>query len=82
MKKVTSHLALAALMMAAANGYEPTRRSVKMEGIDSPQAKKKRHQQYGGDQTMHNYVINGVTIQATSKKVAKKIYKRMKGGQQ
>lgn len=31
---------------------------------------------------MHNYVINGVTIQATSKKVAKKIYKRMKGGQQ
>jgi len=84
MKKATSYLALAAMMMAVANGYEPKQRTVnreKMEAPDSPQKKKKRHQLYGGDQTMHNYIINGITIQAVSKKVAKKIYKRMKGGE-
>lgn len=83
MKKTTSYMALSAMMMAVANGYRPTRTVYreKSEVTDSPQKKKTRHQQYGGDQTMHNYIINGITIQATSKKVAKKIYRRMKGEQ-
>ena len=82
MKKAASYMALAAMMMAVANGYGQTQRTVyreKNEDPDSPQKKKKRHQLYGGDQTMHKYIINGITIQASSKKVAKKIYKRMKG---
>ena len=40
------------------------------------QEKLKRHREYGADQTMHEYVINGVVIKATSKKVALKIYRR------
>jgi hypothetical protein len=47
---------------------------------ESEQAKLKRHREYGSDQTAHEYIINGVKIIATSKKVAMKIYNRMKGG--
>ena len=40
--------------------------------------KLKRHREYGADQTKHKYLIHGVEIIATSKKVALKIYERMK----
>lgn len=47
---------------------------------ESEQTKLKRHREYSSDQATHEYIINGVKIRATSKKVAKKIYNRMKGG--
>lgn len=40
--------------------------------------KLRRHRELSSDQTMHKYVVNGVEIEATSKKVAQKIYRRMK----
>lgn len=38
--------------------------------------KLKRHREYGTDQTKHKYLIRGVEIIATSKKVALKIYEK------
>lgn len=80
MKKQAAFLGLAALMMGAANDFYGTstrpKKRVVLPKDESEQAKRRRHELYGTDQTEHIYVINGVTIRATSKKVAKKIYRK------
>ena len=76
---------MAMAMLEAANNqqyhhYTPKNEPAIPTKEESEQAKLKRHREYGGDQETHEYNINGVKIRATSKKVAKKIYNRMKGG--
>ena len=80
MKKQAMLLGLAALMMGTASDFygaptRPKRGRVQPED-ESVETKKRRHQQYGTDLTEHDYVINGETIRATSKKVARKIYEK------
>lgn len=75
---------MAMAMLEAANNqqyhhYTPKKEPAILTKEESEQAKLKRHREYSGDQATHEYNINGVKIRATSKKVAKKIYNRMKG---
>lgn len=84
MKKSALMMMALAMLEAAKNPhhhyYTPEKRPAILTKEESEQAKLKRHREYGSDQTTHEYNINGVKIRATSKKVAKKIYNRMKGG--
>jgi hypothetical protein len=83
--KKSAFMMMAMAMLEAANNqhhhyYAPEKRPAIPTKEESEQAKQKRHREYSGDQATHEYNINGVKIRATSKKVAKKIYNRMKGG--
>lgn len=50
--------------------------SLHTEKFVTPKQKAERHRVYGSDLTMHEYIIAGVVIRATNKKMAKKIYQR------
>lgn len=81
MKKSIGMLGTLALMMAATEcGYpfHEEHKPLRKERPLTDKQKADRHRLYGGDQTMHEYVINGLTIRATSKKTAKKIFERIK----
>ena len=80
MKKSIGMLGTLALMMAAAgygNPYPKKHEALEKERPLTDKQKAERHRIYGSDQTMHDYVIQGVKIRATSKKTAKKIFERM-----
>jgi hypothetical protein len=70
-------LAMMAVAMDGKGGRYYRDEPVKAKRELTDQEKLKRHREYGADQTMHEYTINGVVIRATSKKVALKIYRRM-----
>lgn len=83
MKKQTKHLGVMMLALAAMEAANGKRRIYDYQEQRQPreltaEEKAKRHLEFGADQTMHAYNINGIIIKATSKKVAKKIYNRMK----
>lgn len=70
-------LAMMAMAMDRKGGRYYRDEPVKVKQELTDQEKLKRHREYGADQTMHEYIINGVVIKATSKKVALKVYRRM-----
>ncbi len=84
MKKSALMMMALAMLEAAKNPhhhyYALEKRPAILTKEESEQTKLKRHREYSSDQATHEYIINGVKITATSKKVAKKIYNRMKGG--
>ena len=81
MKKslLMSTLALAYMASIGMEGRKLYREKPIALGRELTETEKlRRHRELSSDQTMHKYVINGVEIEATSKKVAQKIYRRMK----
>lgn len=80
--KIPAMMMAMMMLESAANrhDYAPVIQHKELTKEESEQAKLKRHREYSGDQSKHEYNIHGVKIIATSKKVAMKIYNRMKGG--
>lgn len=72
-------LALSGLLLESSNNYR-IRKNEKSPIIDkelTPKQREERHRIFSGDQTKHNFIINGIEITASNKKTAIKIYKRL-----